>query len=294
MCGDPNAEQYQDSLVQDPRIAALIEELQDWPGPAISSHKSAKQHFHKLVFLAEIGVSMRTPGVVTVVDRILDSLDENFVPCIGMNIGRGYGGTGQPAPAWALCDAPNTLYALRMMGCEDQRVTQGIAYLASLVGVEGFGCQVSQALGAWRGPGKKSDPCPYATLIMLRLLIQEDPEKYRDKIENCAACLLGLWELSLTRHPYIFYMGNDFRRLKAPNVWYDILHVVEVLSRVPAVHGDARFQEMVDIIRGKATPEGFVPESVYVPWNEWDFGQKRLASPWITFCVERILRRIRG
>jgi len=55
---------YNDELMNqmknDPRIVSLIDELRDWPGPRISSHKSANQFFHKLVFLADIGITIET------------------------------------------------------------------------------------------------------------------------------------------------------------------------------------------------------------------------------------------
>ena len=292
--GDPRAEDYREDLEQDPRVTSLIEELRSWPGPSISSHKSAQQYFHKLVFLADIGVTVRTPGVKDIVERILVSFDADHVPCIGMQIGANHSGSGQPLPAWALCDAPSILYALHVMGCEDRAIAQGVESLASLLGDEGYGCHVSRVLGSWRGPGKKSDPCPYATLIMLKLLISIDPEQYAGEISVCAYSLLGLWEQSLTRHPYIFYMGYDFRRLKVPFIWYDILHVVDVLSQVPSIHRDSRFQEMVGIIKEKASADGYIPESIYLPWKEWDFGQKKQPSPWMTFCIERIEDRIGG
>ena len=42
---------------------------------------------------------------------------------------------------------------------------------------------------------------------------------------------MDLWQNSREKHPYQFYMGTDFRKVKAPLVWYDILHVADVLCR---------------------------------------------------------------
>jgi hypothetical protein len=88
-------------------------------------------------------------------------------------------------------------------------------------------------------------------------------------------------------------MGTDFRKLKAPFVWYDILHVAEVLSHFSWVHDDARFVEMLVLINSKADEQGlYTPESIWTAWKGWDFGQKKLPSQWLTFLIYRINRRV--
>jgi hypothetical protein len=64
--------------------------------------------------------------------------------------------------------------------------------------------------------------------------------------------MLQLWEHSREKWPYLFHAGSDFRKLKLPLVWYDILHVATVLSYFPKARGDVRLREMVDTIIGKA------------------------------------------
>ncbi|NLG65461.1 MAG: hypothetical protein GX537_07625, partial [Actinobacteria bacterium] len=110
-----------------------------------------------------------------------------------------------------------------------------------------------------------------------------------------AEALLTLWSESRSRHPYLFYMGTDFRKLKAPFVWYDLLHVLDVLSRFPWLVADPRLLEMVDVLLGKADGEGrFTPESVWTPWKDWEFGQKREPSRWVTLLAWRIVQRVGG
>jgi hypothetical protein len=125
---------------------------------------------------------------------------------------------------------------------------------------------------------------------MLRLL----SAFYGFEAEKAAGieCLLGLWEHSRERAPYMFRMGTDFRKLKAPTFWYGLLSVADVLSRYPAAIADPRFGDMAAVIRSKANPDGlFVPESVYLAWKEWDFGQKKAPSSWVTFLATRIIDR---
>lgn len=281
-------------MLVDPRVAGLLTGLQTWPGPAIASHKSSQQFFHLLSFLSELGVSARDKPMTAVVKSCLATRDENGIPQNPVKIGAAYGGSGTEQVAWALCDAPTTLYALLKMGHEDKKTEQALTFLAGLVRENGWPCAVSSSLGNWRGPGKKSDPCPYATLIMLKLLLLK-PEKFKQEIETGVSCLLSLWKNSRTDHPYIFYMGTDFRKLKMPLFWYDILHVADVLSRAPGIRRKTGFSEMLSVIDQKESTEGdFIPESVYLPWKNWDLGQKKKPSAFMLLAIERIRARIKS
>ncbi len=280
-----------DGLLDDPRVQSLILELQDWPGPHLNSHKSPNQFFHKLAFLADLGLRCDDPGLSPVIDRILANTDEQGVPCLPIFISAAHGGKAEPQNGWALCDAPTILHTLKKLGVEDPIVDKATGYLASCIQENGFGCVVSKELGNWRGPGKKSDPCPYATLTMLKLLVLSG-SRYSMEIDRCAQCLLDLWEHSRDTHPYIFYMGTDFRKLKLPFIWYDLLHVVEVLSFVASIRTDSRLQEMFALIKSKETDGGYIPESVYQPYKDWDFGQKKAPSAWMTERIHQMEHRL--
>ena len=120
--------------------------------------------------------------------------------------------------------------------------------LAARVSECGFPCACSPKMGRFKGPGRRTDPCPYATLLMLAALLQTD-DKTRPELRTGAECLLRLWERSHDEHPFLFYMGTDFRKLKAPFIWYDILHVADVLSQLPWLQGDSRMEDILSTIR---------------------------------------------
>lgn len=292
--GNPRAAALKSRLYDDRRVLAVIDELGAWPGPALSSHKSARQFFHKLAFLADIGVEADHPGMPAVIGKVLEHRDGDGIPLLPLTVSEAHGGTGGKDWAWALCDAPTTLYSLLTMGCRDTGIGDAVAALVERrQGDEqggAWGCVVSEKLGSWRGPGKKSDPCPYATLIMIKLLLAHDPARWADAIAAGAARLLGLWRNSQREHPYMFYMGNDFRKLKLPFIWYDIMHVLDVLRRVPDARADPAFVEMLGLVAGKEQQDGgFVPESVYQEWKDWDFGQKKAPSDWLGLRVAILL-----
>lgn len=283
--------QYKKNMLEDKKIIALAESLQAWPGTPLSSHKSANQLFHTLVFLADIGIKISDLNMRIVVDKILSITDEGGIPCLVSIIPEAYGGTGKEEKAWVLCDAPSVLYALRKLGCTDKKIDKAVKALSGLISSNAYGCHASKSLGSWRGPGKASDPCPYASLIMLKLLLQYE-DLYHNEIKICAETLLNLWENSKTKHPYIFYMGTDFRKLKLPFIWYDILHVTEVLSQVKEVKNDPRLLEMLSVIESKNNNGDFIPESVYMAYKAWDFGQKKKTSDYLTYCILKIKNRL--
>jgi hypothetical protein len=108
-----------------------------------------------------------------------------------------------------------------------------------------------------------------------------------------AEMLLRHWECQQNRKLFMFGIGTDFRKLKYPFVWYNVLHVVEVLSYFPFVHQDDRFREMVKAITDQADEAGcYTANSMYMSWKGWSFADKKSPSPWLTFLVLRILKRI--
>jgi hypothetical protein len=292
---DPQVISARAGMLADPKVRALVDELSDWPGTVIASHKSAGQPFHKLTFLADLGLRAGDPGMDTITTRIREHRSSEGPFTISATIPTHYGGSGEETWAWALCDAPLIVYALARFGLQAEADVQAaVSSLAGLVRENGFPCAVSKALGSFRGPGRKEDPCPFATLAMLKALSAFEQYHQAAEVRTGAEALLDLWENSLTRHPYIFYMGDDFRKLKVPFIWYDLVHVLEVLSRFAWVHGDPRFRDMLARLEGKADDGGrFTLESVWTAWKGWEFGQKKEPSRWLTLMAWRILGRVK-
>ena len=280
------------AMLADPQVQGLLTELAEWPGEVLASHKSAGLHMHKLTFIADLGLRADDPGMDKVTARIFEHQSADGPFQMPMNISESYGGSGKDMWAWALCDAPVTLYGLLKMGLgADPRVRKSAEYLMGLVRDNGWLCAVSPELGKWRGPGRKDDPCPYANLVMLKALAQTE---WRDSpaVRAGAESALTLWVESQSRHPYMFYMGNDFRKLKAPLIWYDLLHVLAVLTQFPFLKGDPRLEEMLALLASKADPQGrYTPESIWKAWSAWDFGQKKEPSRWVTLMARRVLSK---
>jgi hypothetical protein len=298
LLGEPiDSEKVQNArtqMVNHPLVRGLVAELQGWPGVVLNSHKSASQFFHKLTFMADLGLRVEDEGVDAIVSKIMEHPSSEGPFTLPTNVTTHFGGTGETQYAWALCDAPLTVYGLVKLGLEEDPMVQyAIQALINLVRDNGWPCAVSKELGKFRGPGRKEDPCPFANLAMLKLLSSDTRLRDHSSARKGTETLLRLWQDSQTDHPYIFYMGDDFRKLKAPLVWYDLLHVLDVLSAFPWLKSDARLLDMAAVLQKKMDSEGkFTAESIWTAWKEWEFGQKKVPSRWVTFLAWRNLHRL--
>jgi len=290
---EPEVALARKQMIGHPKIQSLVEELKNWPGIVLNSHKSASQSFHKLAFIADIGLKRNDPGLNEIITKIFEYKSDEGPFGLPTNIPKHFGGSGNTEVAWALCDAPTTVYSLAKFGLtKDAQVQKAVKHLACIVRENGWPCAVSKELGKFRGPGRKEEPCPYATLIMLKMLNQFDEWEPSKETHIGAECLLHLWDKSRELHPYIFYMGTDFRKLKAPFIWYDILHVLDTLSQFSWLRDDSRLQDMLQVVKSKAEADGkFTPESQWQAWKGWDFGQKKEPSRWLTFLALRVFKR---
>ena len=278
----------------DPKIKGYLDDITDYHSILVSNHKNPDLPIHKLLFLFDIGFDIDVPEMQAAINKIMENKDDNGIYQSLTNIPKHFGGSGEDIFGWCLCDAPLLLFALLKTGIDyENHIKQGVEYLVGFYQDYGFPCTVSREFGKFRGPGRKDDPCPYASLIMLKLLSAVPEYSESDIVKKTASALLSLWENSLERHPYMFYMGTDFRKLKAPAMWYDIVGVLDVLSHFEFVKSDARFMEMAAVIKGKQDANGlFTPEAVYQKFKGWDFGQKKIPSPYLTYLCYRILSRI--
>lgn len=284
------------TALSDPKIQYALKDVEAYHNTRISNHKDPMLPIQRLLFLLDLGFDTSISEIKTAIDEILSHKDSNGVYYSMINVPKQFGGTGEDGFGWSLCDAPNLLLALIKAGVPyETNIKPGVDFLVSLCKENGCPCVVSPELGKFRGPGKKDDCCPYSTLIMADLLSVIPEYRESSVAVKLSQSLLHLWETSREQHPYLFYMGTDFRKLKAPSSWYDIVSVAGVLSKFRFNHCDARFLEMIGILKSKQLDDGFfIPESVYLKMKDWDFGQKKNPSLYLTYLCFKIFDRIRN
>lgn len=283
---------YQEML-EHTRVRQLIDQSLTWPGYALRRHNDAKHPLYALSTLADFGLRVSSPGIKGILDKVMGNISDQGAVQILINIPRAFGGTDEDQWAWVLCDYPTLLYALLQMGlAEDQRVQKSVAFLASMVAENGWRCTAAPELGKFKGPGRKNDPCPIANVYALKALSLV-PEMLDSPTTRAGTeALLSHWELRKVKKYFLFGIGSDFHKIKYPYIWYDILHVIEVLSRFPFIHRDPRFIEMLQHLREQGDAMGhYTAGSMYQAWKGWSFADKKNPSPWLTFLTMRIFKR---
>ena len=289
-----NLVEIRNAALADSRIKRYLTDIASFHGTLVTNHKNPDLPIHKLLFLLDLGFDTKIPEIKAAIEELLTHKDEHGIYQSMTNVPKHFGGIGEDVFSWCLCDAPLLLLALLKSGKNyHEYIKPGVDHLVSLCRDNGFPCAVSPELGGFRGPGKKDDCCPYATLIMADLL-SYIPEYSNSQVAGSSVkALLNLWENSLSQHPYMFYMGRDFRKMKASSCWYDIVSVAGVLSKYEFVREDPRFLEMIKHIKDKQDKEGLItPESVYQKLKDWDFGQKKEPSPYLAYLCYQIFERL--
>jgi hypothetical protein len=291
---DDEVQSARQEMLGHPQVQQLSAAAAAWPKRVLKRHNDATHPIYALSTLADFGIRVEDPGMAEVVDLVLAHQSPEGAFQTLLHIPKSIGGSGRDAWGWMACDAPTVLYSLLAMGLRlDQRVTHAVDHLVDLVDENGWQCVVAPNLGKFRGPGRKADPCPVANVYALKALAQVPEAVDSPATRKGSEMLLGHWENQGQRKIYMFGIGTDYRKLKYPFVWYDVLHVVDVLSRFPFVHADERFQEMVETITCQEDEEGrYTAGSMYRAWTGWSFADKKKPSPWLTLLVLRILKRL--
>jgi hypothetical protein len=280
-------------LLADPRVVALAERADTWEERVLKRHDDASHPIYAFSTLADFGLRADDPGMDRVVKAILAHRSDEGAFETQVLIPRAFGGDDRPHWTWIACDAPTLLYVLLAAGVrDDEQIRPAVDHLVGLAEANGWRCTCSPALGAFRGPGRRDDPCPMATAYALKALSLLPYSRDGAEASAGVEALLDLWEHRGQRKAYLFGIGSDFRKLKYPYVWYSLLHLLEVLSRFPVARGDPRFAEMLDVLTAQADERGrYTAGSMYRAWSGWSFADKKRPSPWLTFLALRIERR---
>jgi hypothetical protein len=279
-------------LLADPQVKQLIKECLAWPQPEIKRHNDASHPIHQIGMLLDFGLDASDPPMQQIAQKILKHQNKDGAFLSTLNVSTNFGGTGKPELGWMLCDTPLLIALLIRLGyAKDKRVKQSVEHLASLVRDNGWPCAGS--IPKFRGPGRKDDYCPYANLIALQIFALLPEYHASALVTKGLEAFWYHWDHQKEKKMYLFGIGTDFRKIKYPFVWFDIVHVVDILSHFPQVRKDKRFKTMWQLILDKADPQGlYTPESAYQAYKGWDFGQKKEPSPTLTLLVELIKQRL--
>jgi hypothetical protein len=200
----------------------------------------------------------------------------------------------RPPPAGYDCFTGILAASLAKLGClGDTRLERAYRWLLKRQRLDGgFWCKNTGLPG---GPRQDEPSCAFATLCVLGALARHRRHRSSEAASRAAAFLLMCWDkrgrIKFAGHDS--QIGSGWEKLKYPFTDYRILMYLDTLSRLPYVKRDSRIGDMIDVLIAKQDSEGrFTPESIHKVWSDFDFGQKKQPSRWITLLVYLVLRRL--
>ncbi|MHB1342110.1 MAG: winged helix DNA-binding domain-containing protein [Coriobacteriia bacterium] len=292
------------AVLAEERVAHLVDALPRWGVDEFSGHDSPNFLPNLLGLLNDFGVREGDfPRVDEALDLLLAHQDSQgrFE-----SYGRYRGGDAR----WGalLCDTHAITGALLRFGRGgDPRVAQALqraaADLTDTPQGPAWRCEPDKRT-LFRGPGRKADVCPQVTLEALRAFAYLPPESRPVAARRAARTPLEVWRRRADERPYMFGHGYQFKSVKWPNLWYDVLGVVDTIGRYPevwsgpAADGSDRraLAELAACLIAYNTDDigRVIPRRAYRGFEEFSFGQKKEPSPTATALVAAALTRLEG
>ena len=238
--------------------------------------------FWVLGVLADFGLTRRNLQISRACEYVLSTQ----LPSGGFGV--------SPPPKPYDCFTGVIVSALARLGySKDKRLERAYGWLLDRQRRDGgFWCKDTGQCG---GPREKEPSCALGSLWVLSALTANPTLATGEVAGKCAAFLLGCWD----NRGKIKYAGHDsqigsgWEKLKYPFTDYRILHYLDTISRVPSIRKDARVHEIAGALISRRDSEGlFTPESIHKAWSDFDFGQKRQPSMWLTCIAYGALARL--
>ncbi len=276
-------------LLEDPFIQRSILALEEFPSEVLKAHNRPQLGMHRLAMLTDLGLKSYDPGIAEVVSYLLSMLNEQGIPESVIELPSVFGGSGKAEKSWFICDFPLLLYSLRKMGCDSPEINKGFETLLLMADDKGFPCKVKDP--KIKGPGPRNSVCPFANLLAARALSIDHRESEAGR--SAIRMLLKHWEEGRSKKYFLFGIGTDYRKLKYPLVWYNLLHVLDIVSRYEEFKKDPRVGEMADILESKADSLGlFTSESIYMIYKKEEFSNKKEPSALLSLTCYKVLKRL--
>jgi hypothetical protein len=154
--------------------------------------------------------------------------------------------------------------------------------------------------GGWhcalnRARGKKlqnTESCPMDNQNILMLFGQYATLREDNGLNGAISLLLEHWgRRAEPWRPYGFGIGSQFMKVRYPEAKYGLLKVLDVLSLYPHAIKQPEYHDMLSALVEKSKGGKYFAESISRSYTQFDFGQVKTPSRWITFLVNRIQKR---
>jgi hypothetical protein len=281
------------ALKKHKNVAGLLNEVKMWPQERrLGRAYDPRDSLWKLSLLADFGLKRDDPRVAAVAEKVLDAQAPDPAPPGFLHGGFDHTKSWDKRPY--ICISHVMTYALARFGyLDDPRLRRAYDYLADWQRLDGGWHPTEACLPG--GDREKDESCPFGTVNVLRAVGANSDLLGGDIARRGVEFVLTCWERREEPYrPVGFGMGTTFNKLQCPFVQHQLLKTVDTLSAFPAAIADERYQDMLAAVTEKQSSEGlFTPQGVNKPYAEFDFGQKKEPSPWITFIVARAHHRLK-
>ena len=292
---DPEVRAAHEGVVADAAVRRLVEELPPWDADAEdgAGHHSPAFLPNRLNLLADMGVG---GGDFDLVEALLDRMLEHQDSRGRFRAAGPEGGRPKPQAGSLLCDTNVAADVLMRFGrrgepAVERALERMAADLAATPQGRAWQC-VPEQRALFRMPGRGADVCPQVTLEGLRAFSHLPAGDRPPRIAEAARTPLEIWRRRTDERPYGFGHGYQFKSVKWPSFWYDVLWVLETVGRYPDAWRGARARSedrrsvaelAACLIAYNFDADGTVtPRRVYRGFEDFSFGQKRHPSPFAT------------
>ncbi len=283
------------AIVGDSTVRRLVDELPPWDAAqeAGEDHHSPAFLPNRLNLLADMGVGA---GDFDAVEQLLDRMLEHQDSRGRFRAAGPEGGRPKPETGSLLCDTNVATDVLMRFGRGSEPAVRRAldrmaADLAATPQGRAWQC-VPEQRALFRMPGRGADVCPQVTLEGLRAFSHLPADRRPPRVAEAARTPLEIWRRRTDERPYGFGHGYQFKSVKWPNFWYDVLWVVETVGRFPETWQGPRARSedrrslaelAACLIAYNFGADGTVtPRRTYRGFEEFSFGQKRRPSPFAT------------
>lgn len=288
----PEVHAAYNALKEHPQVATLLDEVKMWPQERrLSRAYDPKDSLWKLAVLADFGLKRDDKRIAAVAETVLETRAADPYPPGFLHGGFDHTKSWDKRPY--ICISHVMTYVLARFGyLNDPRLQQAYDYSVSWRRLDG-GWHPNEACLP-KGERQEDPSCPFGTVNVLRALAVHPTLRKGEVAQHGVGFVLMCWERRQEPYrPVGFGMGTEFHKLQYPFVQHQLLKTVDTLSNYPSALEDDRYLEMLNAVTKKETPEGlFKAEGINKPFAGFDFGQKKVPSPWITFVVARAYYRL--
>ena len=275
-------------MQMNPNVTALIEALDTWPPPKpLGKAYDPKDSIWKLSTLADFGMRRDDSRIAAIVERVFTAQAEESGFLHG-----GFDHTRSWHTRPYICISHVMTYALARFGyLDDPRLQRAYDHILTWQRLDGGWHPNRLYLPGNEREGEPS--CPFGTLNVLRALVANPALRDGEHATRAANNLLECWaRRSEPYRPVGFGIGATWDKVQYPFVQYQLLKTADTLAQVPSVRSDLRFQQIITVIERKRDANGrWTPEGTSKPYADFDFGQKKEPSPWLTLLALRLITR---